>query len=162
MLSYPVMRLFEQVGTVTLEPRGLYICFRASIRLACSGFCRLYYHTVRRTVRLGLFCQREDGLFCQGSVSARQLGLEEGGVFSLTEAPWLPFSEPLDGGIVVPGAVCCREGEMRRIVIADGPELPPEIMPYFCFLAPERVEGLPCLTMWVDRQGRPMVPEVSL
>ena len=156
------MRLFEQVGTVTLERRGLYFAFHARIRRVSEGYIRLYYHAGGRSVRMGLFGEREDGFVCLGSISARQLSMEEGGVFSVTDTPWLPALESLDGGLVVPGAVFCRMGELRRIAIPDGEMPPSEIMPFFCFLAPEMIEGLPCLSIWVDGQGRPVVPELSL
>lgn len=156
------MRLFEQVGTVTLDRCGLYFRFHAAILPVPCGFCRLYYHTCSGSVRLGLFGKGREEFACDGSISARQLGLTPEGVFSVTEVPWMPLSVPLDGGAMPPGAVCCRDGERRRIALPDGPELPHEILPFFCFLAPESIEGLPCLTMWVDGQGRPVVPDISL
>lgn len=156
------MRLFEQVGTVTLERSGLYFRFYAVIRPVSRGFCRLYYHTGGGSVRMGLFGKCGEEFSCVGSISARQLGLAEDGMFSVTEVPWRPLSVPLDGGVTVPGALCCRKGEKKWIVLPDGPELLPEILPFFCFLAPERIEGLPCLTMWVDGQGRPVAPDISL
>ena len=150
----------KEQGTVTLEQRGLYYAFRSDVFLEREGFCRLHYHTENRSVRIGLFCRGEDRLSCTGSISARQLGLEETGVFSVTEEPWLPLREPLDGGMLPAGALCRREGDCRIVAVPDKAELPCEIMPFFCFLTPEIIEGLPCLSFLADRQGRPVVPEI--
>lgn len=160
--SFPVMRLFEQVGTVTLEQQGLYFSFHARMRAADNGFVRLYYHTEAQSVRVGLFCEKNGAPVCLGSISARRLGLQNRGVFSVTEQPWLPLGEALDCGMLPPGALYRREGDRRRVIVPDGPQLPCEIVPFFCFLVPETLEGLPCLSLLVDRHGRPVVPEIIL
>ena len=160
MLSFPIMRLFDPIGAVTLEQKGLYYSFLAEASRFGEGFLRLYYHTESRSVRVGLFCERGSGISCVGSISARQLGLEEKGVFSVTEEPWLPLTVPLDGGMLPPYALCRREGELIRVIIPDGERLPPEIMAYCCFLEPVNIEGHPCLSLCADRHGWPVVPEI--
>ena len=157
MRSFKIDDLFTQVGEIQLSEDGLYYCYTARVQTLRKGFVRLYYHG-DRVCSLGVFRPSGDLLCCQGRIAKCRLDLpEEGSCFSLYEKPWQRQEIRLEDGLL-PSAMACTTECGFRIVLPRHAPLPEEILPFFCFLKPEMEEGLPCLTMEVDRQGRPIVP----
>ena len=158
MPSFPIWDLFDTIGTVEISQTGLYYSYHATVQCQHSGFIRLYLHGGDISQRLGIFCESQGVLQCQGRVSRRSIGTLQEVFFSIHETQWTVYTEPLDGGIVLPEAMSRATDDGRLIIVRDGEELVPELLPFFCFLKSEIIQGLPCLTMVVDKHGRPVVP----
>lgn len=162
MLTFPITRLFDRVGTVRAEQDGLYLKYEAMQEAALAPDTGLFYHGPAGTQRLGRFFPEGNALICRGKISLRRLGgSPDAGVFSVTGHPWREFDGTLDGGVRPPAAVYRETENGLFLAFPDTPVFPPELTPFFCFLVPQIIEGLPCLTMTVDRLRRPIMEDIT-
>lgn len=158
MHEYPVWDLFEKIGQVNVAEAGLYLHYEAKIKTTRPGFLRLYYHKGDSTLRLGLFSEENGMLCCSGRVSLRSLGGEwENCSFSIHDMPIEPLTSPLDGGFLPQNALEYWKSGRRFVAIRHENDLPEEILPFFCFLKPEILEGTPCLVFEADDDGKPVI-----
>ena len=155
MPEYPIYDLFAQVGKVSFEREGLYFCVSGAIRTARSGFLHLYAHGENRTEQLGLFVPQGDELCLRCRISCRSMDALVSPRFSIGPTPYRPLAKPLADGFLPADALFLQEGEYRRILLPARAPLHEDILPFFCFLQQEEKEGIPCLSMTVDRHGMP-------
>ena len=162
MHTCPVFDLFSQVGEVTLRQEGLYFRLLSTIYTAREGFIHLFAHGENYTEQLGLYLPQADEHFLQSRISARRLGEVSALRFSINSVPYHCLTQPLADGFFPKSALLLQEEKTRCVIIPAQAPFEEEIMPFFCFLQPKKIEGLPCLTLEVNEHGRPIVPEINL
>lgn len=150
MHTFPVLDNFEEVGNVRFEKNGLYYTYESVIRTSRTDFVRLYANHENESVKLGLYIRNGDKLYCRGRVSARSLKyVPEHLCYSLQNAP----NNSLLGGY-------CTENGRQFWVMYPQNCLPEEIMPYFCFLKAEQINGEIQLTINPESIGIAGVSEL--
>lgn len=161
MRTFPVYDLFETVGQVRVRQEGLYLACEAEIRTERSGFLRLYLCRAGVCHRLGLFSWDNGALRCVGRVSFRSLGDDwEDSTFAIQNVPFSPLKTPLDGGFLPQNTLLLQEKGRRFVVVRHENRLPEEILPYFCFLTPVKIDGISCLCFEIDMEGKPVISEL--
>jgi len=160
MEIFPIIDLFREVGRVQIRQEGLYLAFSAEVWQDRPGFLRLYHCNLERTVRLGLFFLAEGRLQCHGRISLRSLGDWKNGVFSTENVTFLPLEEPLHGGSLPENAILVQKNGRQFAAVCRQNCLPEGIMPYFCFLTPMEIGGIPCLGFEIDEERKPVFSAV--
>lgn len=154
MAEFPIALLMDCVGVISWEHVGLYYRYEAKIDCADKKFYHLYLHQMPESVSLGVFSMQ--GELC-GKIAANKINKGEL-VFSLTKTNWLPKCWDDAGNCAV---VASTEDERETLAMHRYRPLPQDVMPYVCFLRPVCIENLPCLTLTLDKQGRPLVNVVD-
>ncbi len=152
MAEFPIVLLFDEVGTVSWMREGLYYCYRANISCPVEKFYRLYMHQGGVVVPLGIFSPQGE---LHGKIAANRMHEGEP-IFTLTESLWYPKYRNNAGETTV---AATSQNDEETLLINRFKPLPQEVLPYVCFLCPTIVESLPCLTVTLDKQGRPVVRE---
>jgi len=160
MLEFPVWDLFYRIGCLSLWEDGLYWRYSAWVQTQRTGFLRLYIHGADCSSRLGVLSRSGDRFSVAGRISRRALGETESAYVSIQECPWRPLNFPLDGGIKPSGVLFRPMGVNRLLIWERETPITEELLPFFCFLREDIAEGKTCLSMLVDRQGRPTVPGI--
>lgn len=138
MQTFPVLDNFEEVGNVRFEKNGLYYTYESVIRTSRIDFVRLYANHENESVKLGLYIRNGEKLYCRGRVSARSLKyVPEHLCYSLQNAP----NNSLLGVYCSEKVRYCTENGRQFWVVQSQNRLPEEIMPYFCFLQMEQING---------------------
>ena len=156
MKTQSIFGLFGTVGAVRTEQSGSCLCFDA--RIEHGALRRLYYRTADRREMLGLLLPENGELRLKGKCPLSRLGGE--GVFTTTRNRWLPM-QALDGGRIIPGAVETELDGASCIAFAPSLLLPPQVMPYFCFLHVGEIDGEKCWYLFCDSARMPIFREFS-
>ena len=156
MEAQEIFGLFGAVGTVQTAQSGSVLCFDAQI--ARGAIRRLYYRTAERLELLGLLLPENGALRLKGKRPLSLLSSE--GVFTTTRRRWSPM-RALDGGNVIPSAVETEMNGATCIAFAYTRNLPPQVLPYFCFLHVGEIDGEPCWYLFCDASRMPIFRELS-
>lgn len=159
-MRFSIWDMFTEIGTVTFYEDGLYYAYSASILSDRPNFIRLYCHIGEVTHRFGVFTKEGKVRNCSGRISVRSLaGDLQDAYFSIQEVPLRPLKTPLDGGYLPQKALYNPQKGRRFLSICHENSLPDGILPYFCFLRQECIDGTICLAFNIDSDGKPIIPE---
>ena len=156
MATQEIFGLFGAVGAVWTEQSGNCLCFEAQIERGAMR--RLYYRMANRQEMLGLMLCENGALRLKGKCPLSRI--EGEGVFTTARRRWLPM-RALDGGNVIPGAVETDFGGASCIAFAYTQILPPQVMPYFCFLHVGEIDGEECWYLFCDSSRMPIFRDLS-
>ena len=151
-----IFGLFGTVGTVRTEKSGSCLCFDAEIK--GGAMRRLYFRSADRQEMLGLMLPENGALRLTGKCPLSRLGGE--GVFTTLRRRWSPM-RALDGGRIISDAVETEINDASCIAFARTPLLPPQVMPYFCFLHAGEIDGEACWYLFCDKARMPIFRDVS-